>query len=260
VGKIFERLLIFKTREGGIVTQQSDREKNGTSKVKKNGKIILVSVLIVALVVTGKYLGIQTYLRDALQWIQDLGILGIAIFMAIYILATVLFIPGSILTLGAGVIFGIGLGSLYVFVAATVGAIVAFLIGRYLARSWVESQIEGNQKFKAVDDAVAREGLKIVVLTRLSPFFPFNLLNYAFGVTRVSLRDYAIGCLGMLPGTIMYVYIGSLARLATIGTDAQNSTGAETAFKIVGAIVTIFGTIYVTRVASKALNSEISGD
>ncbi|QIZ73640.1 TVP38/TMEM64 family protein [Oxynema aestuarii AP17] len=180
--------------------------------------------------------------------------------MAIYILATVLFIPGSILTLGAGVIFGIGLGSLYVFVAATVGAIVAFLIGRYLARSWVESQIKGNQKFKAVDDAVAREGLKIVVLTRLSPFFPFNLLNYAFGVTRVSLRDYAIGCLGMLPGTIMYVYIGSLARLATIGTDAQNSTGAETAFKIVGAIVTIFGTIYVTRVASKALNSEISGD
>ncbi|MBF2060081.1 TVP38/TMEM64 family protein, partial [Fischerella thermalis] len=164
----------------------------------------------------------QEWLRNALQWIDSLGTVGAIAFIILYIIATVAFLPGSILTLGAGVVFGVIWGSIYVFIGATLGATAAFLVGRYLARGWVAEKIADNKKFAAIDRAVGREGLKIVLLTRLSPIFPFNLLNYAFGVTDVSLKDYFIGSVGMIPGTIMYVYIGSLAgNLAMIGTQTQ---------------------------------------
>ncbi|PHJ62835.1 membrane protein [Nostoc linckia z18] len=201
----------------------------------------------------------QAILRDALQWIDSLGTVGAIAFIAIYILATVAFFPGSILTLGSGVIFGVVWGSLYVFIGATLGATAAFLVGRYLARDWVAQKIADNKKFTAIDQAVGREGLKIVLLTRLSPIFPFNLLNYAFGITGVSLKDYFIGSVGMIPGTIMYVYIGSLAsNLATIGTEAQptNST-LQWTIRILGFIATLAVTIYITRIARKALEDEI---
>ena len=130
----------------------------------------------------------QTILFHALTWVDSLGSVGAIAFIIIYILATVAFFPGSILTLGAGVVFGLVLGSFYVFIGATIGATVAFLVGRYLARGWVAEKIQGNNKFQAIDEAVGKEGLKIVLLTRLSPIFPFTLLNYAYGVTGVSLK------------------------------------------------------------------------
>jgi uncharacterized membrane protein YdjX (TVP38/TMEM64 family) len=199
------------------------------------------------------------YLLNALQWIDGLGTWAAIAFMLLYIVATIAFLPGSILTLGAGVVFGVILGSIYVFIGATLGATAAFLVGRYLARGWVAKKIAGNQKFKAIDEAVGKEGLKIVILTRLSPVFPFNLLNYAYGITNVSLKDYVIGSLGMIPGTIMYVYIGSLAgSLATLGTATnQANPTLQWTIRIVGFIATVAVTIYVTKVASKALNEAI---
>lgn len=201
----------------------------------------------------------QELLRNALAWIDGLGALGAIAFIAIYIVATVAFLPGSILTLGSGVVFGVVQGSLYVFVGATLGATLAFLVGRYVARSWISHKIEGNQKFKAIDDAVGREGFKIVLLTRLSPVFPFNLLNYAFGVTGVTLRDYFFGCIGMIPGTIMYVYIGSLAgNLAMIGSEDQPTDPViQWTIRIVGFIATVAVTLYVTRLARKALANTV---
>ena len=210
----------------------------------------------------------QEWLRNALQWIDSLSAAGamsgdkllrIYAFIAIYILATVAFIPGSILTFGSGVLFGVVWGSLYVFISATLGATIAFLVGRYLARGWVAKKIEGNHKFRAIDQAVGKEGLKIVLLTRLSPMFPFNLLNYAFGITGVSLQDYVIGSVGMIPGTVMYVYMGSLAsNLATIGTASQpTNPGVQWAIRIIGFIATVAVTLYVTKVARKALEEEV---
>ncbi|WP_375475548.1 TVP38/TMEM64 family protein [uncultured Nostoc sp.] len=201
----------------------------------------------------------QAILRDALQWIDRLGTVGAIAFIALYIIATIAFFPGSILTLGAGVIFGVIWGSLYVFVGATLGATTAFLVGRYLARDWVAQKIADNKKFAAIDQAVGKEGLKIVLLTRLSPIFPFNLLNYAFGITGVSLKDYFIGSVGMIPGTIMYVYIGSLAgNLAAIGTEAQpNNPTLQWAIRILGLFATVAVTVYVTRIARKALEEEL---
>jgi uncharacterized membrane protein YdjX (TVP38/TMEM64 family) len=197
----------------------------------------------------------QAILRNALEWIDSLGSVGAIAFIAIYIIATIAFFPGSILTLGAGVVFGVVGGAIYVFIGATLGATAAFLVGRYLARGWVARKITDNQKFAAIDQAVGREGLKIVLLTRLSPIFPFNLLNYAFGITGVSLKDYFIGSVGMIPGTILYVYIGSLAgNLALIGTEAQPTNPTlQWIIRLVGFMATVVVTVYITRIARKAL-------
>jgi uncharacterized membrane protein YdjX (TVP38/TMEM64 family) len=201
----------------------------------------------------------QICLRNALQWIDNLGGMGALAFILLYIIATVAFLPGSILTLGAGVVFGVVMGSVYVFIGATIGATTAFLVGRYLARGWVAQKIAANAKFKAIDASVGREGLKIVLLTRLSPIFPFNLLNYAYGVTGVSLKDYVLGSLGMIPGTIMYVYIGSLAgNIATIGTNLQPGNPAiQWVIRIIGFIATVAVTLYVTKIARQALEAEV---
>lgn len=210
------------------------------------------------------HLSFPELLRSALVTINGWGSLGAIAFILIYMIATIAFIPGSILTLGAGVIFGVIWGSLYVFIGATLGAIGAFLIGRYIARGWITQKILGKSNFQSIDRAVGQEGFKIVLLTRLSPIFPFNLLNYAYGVTSVTLKDYSLASVGMLPGTILYVYLGSLAgNLATLGSDNQSaSTTAEWVIHIIGFIATVAVTIYLTQIARKALKVAVvqSGD
>lgn len=203
---------------------------------------------------------LQTWLLSTLQWVESLGVWGGVAFMGIYIVATVAFLPASILTLAAGVVFGVFLGSCYVFLGATLGAIVAFLVGRYGARDWISQKIAGNKQFLAIDAAVTQAGFKIVFLTRLSPAFPFNLLNYAFGVTGVTLRDYTLASIGMIPGTIMYVYIGSLSGdLAKIGAENQpTNITIHWIIQIIGLIATIAVTVYITRLAQKALAESIN--
>ena len=223
-------------------------------------------MLVAGLIIAAKQFGLIQYTQNALisalEWIRDLGWIGAVIFIGIYIVATVAFLPGSILTLGAGVIFGIVKGSILVFFGATIGATLAFLVGRYLARGWVSQKIAGNEKFKAIDEAVGQEGLKIVTLLRLSPVFPFNLLNYGMGVTSVSLKDYFIGSVGMIPGTIMYVYLGSLAgNLATLGSSEQPTDETiQWIIRIVGFIATVAVTVYVTKIAQKALNDRVGNE
>src|ERR1700676_4758550 len=150
-------------------------------------------------------------MTDFLEWISSLGAVAPIVFIAAYVAACVMFIPGSIMTIGAGVLFGVFRGSIYASIGATAGATAAFLIGRYFARDWVAAKLAGNPTFNAIDAAVGREGWKIVGLTRLSPVFPFNLLNYAYGLTRVSLRDYVIASwIGMMAGVGMCTCIGWL--------------------------------------------------
>ncbi len=186
--------------------------------------------------------------------------LGPILFAGLYILACVLSLPGSILTLGAGAVFGVVTGFIAVSIGSTLGATCAFLIGRYLARDLVAGRIAGNEKFKAVDEAVGREGWKIVLLTRLSPVFPFNLLNYAFGLTKVSLKHYFFATwLGMIPGTVMYVYIGSLAGdLAGLGGAGRARTTGEWILYGIGLLATLIVTVFVTRLARKTLSARIS--
>lgn len=230
-----------------------------SSSARPKLKLVLAVTAVILLLAAAKYFHVQELLKEALARIAGLGMWGPVIFIAIYVLACVLFLPGAILTLGAGFIFGVIKGTIIVSVASTLGAASAFLVGRYLAREWVAKKIEGNEKFKAVDEAVAREGWKIVGLVRLSPVFPFNLLNYAFGLTKVSLRDYFFASwIGMFPGTVMYVYIGSLAGdLATIGAGRHSRTPSEWAMYLVGLMATVAVTVYVTRIARKALEKKV---
>lgn len=207
--------------------------------------------LIAAAIVVFKYFHCQELLKQAIDWVGQLGPWGSIIFIAIYILATVLFIPGSALTLGAGAVFGVVRGSIYVSNGSTLGATCAFLVGRYLAHDAIARKIEGNGRFAAIDKAVAGEGWKIVGLTRLSPVFPFTLLNYAFGLTQVKLRDFVLASwIGMMPGTVMYVYIGSLAQAAS---GERERTIGEWVLYGVGLLATVVVTVFVTRIAKKAL-------
>lgn len=217
--------------------------------------LVGAAVGVVVLLAAFRYFHVQELLRRSLEWVAGLGPAGVAAFVAIYILACVFMLPGSVLTLGAGAVFGVVKGSAIVSVASTLGATAAFLVGRYLARDRVATMIAGNERFRAIDEAVGREGWKIVGLTRLSPVFPFNLLNYAYGITKVRLRDYFLASwIGMLPGTVMYVYLGSLAgSLASLGQQGGGRTPAQWALYGVGLLATVAVTLFVTRIARAAL-------
>lgn len=208
---------------------------------------------------SGLFSQLQNQLVGTLDWIDSLGAIAPIVFILLYIVVTVAFVPASIVTLGAGVVFGVVKGSLYVFIGAMLGATAAFLVGRYLARDWIGKKIANNDKFRAIDEAIAREGGKIIFLIRLSPAFPFNLLNYGLGLTKVSLRDYILGTTGIIPGTIMYVYLGSLAgNLATLGAgDAPSNPTITWTIRIMAFIATVAVTLYVTRIARKALSESV---
>lgn len=218
----------------------------------KLGALVLV---VAALMVSARMLPLAEWLTVFNGWVHGLGPAGLLIYSLVYALAAVLLLPGSILTLAAGAAFGLlpGFGS--VLLGATAGAALAFLVSRHLARRWVESWIETKPRFLAVDKAVAKEGWKIVFLTRLSPIFPFNFQNYAYGLTKISFWHYTLASLvGMIPGTFMYVYLGSLGRSSLEA--AAGSEGVETlqlVLQIVGLAATVLVTIFITRIAAKAL-------
>ncbi|WP_240039126.1 MULTISPECIES: TVP38/TMEM64 family protein [Okeania] len=220
----------------------------------------MLFIVVISLIITAKYFNLPELLKNKLVWIESLDVWSPIAFIIIYNLATLLLIPGLVLTIGGGVIFGVIWGAIYVFFASTLGATIAFIIGRYISRDWVCQQLHQHPKFQVIDRAVIKAGFKIVFLTRLCPLFPFNLLNYAFGVMQVSLKDYILGSLGMIPGTVMYVYIGSIVGdITLIGTSQQptNSTVEVTKWiiNIVGLIATVLVTIYITRQANKALET-----
>ncbi|NEQ26386.1 MAG: TVP38/TMEM64 family protein [Microcoleus sp. SIO2G3] len=199
-------------------------------------------------------------IESALIWIDGLGAWGAIAFVGLYVVATIVCFPSFFLTLGAGAVYGWLVGSLVVLVGATLGSIAAFLIGRYLARQWVADRIAKNPTFQAIDRAVGAEGLKIVLLTRLSPVFPFVLQNYAYGITQVALRDYALGAIGMIPGTLMYVYIGSLFGDLTAlfaGESTRSKTPIEYLLYAAGLVATIAASLYIAQVARKALNKTV---
>ncbi len=150
------------------------------------------------------------------QWVRDAGAAGPLLFMVTYALATVLFLPGSVLTLAGGALFGPVLGTLYNLTGATIGATLAFLVARYLASEWVERKSGG--RLKQLKQGVEAEGWRFVAFVRLVPLFPFNVLNYALGLTRIKIWHYVIASyICMLPGAIAYTYLGYAGREAVAG-------------------------------------------
>jgi len=210
---------------------------------------------VAALIMLGRQMG--AYVPQFALWVNSLGVWGPVVFIVSYAVAAVAFVPGSLLTLAAGAIFGLSKGVLYVFVAAVLGSSAAFLVSRHLARAVIEQRVAGSARFAAIDRAVSAQGRKIVFLLRLSPVFPFNLLNYALGLTKVRFVDYLIASVGMIPGTLLYVYYGKLAGdVAALAGGAIVEKGtASYVMLVLGLAATILVTTLVARTARRALQS-----
>ncbi len=223
-------------------------------------KHILLIGVFAALAVAAWLLPLREWLAAAVAWTAShRDVAGVA-FVGLYVLATVCFLPGLPLTLAAGAIFGVTTGSVLVSLGSTLGATAAFFLGRTIGRDWISRRIAAWPRFRAVDRAVESRGFLIVLLTRLSPAFPFFLLNYAYGVTAVRPREYILGSwLGMMPATVAYVYAGSLAASVTQALSGQAQLGTTGwALLGLGLAATIAVTILVTRVARGFLEREIA--
>jgi uncharacterized membrane protein YdjX (TVP38/TMEM64 family) len=229
----------------------------GTSAKSSKAALLLriaIAVAVLAvLFVGGRQLG--GYVPRFARWVNGLGALGPVVFILGYAVAAVAFAPGSVLTLAAGAVFGLVRGVIYSMLGATLGAALAFLVSRHLARGFVERRLAGNERFAAVDRAIGESGGRIVLLLRLSPVFPYNLMNYALGLTRVRFVSFLAASVGMLPGTLLYVYYGKLAgdvAAAAGGHGMQHDTGYYVVLGL-GLAATIAVTAVVTRIARKAL-------
>lgn len=241
-------------------------EKSQSCLNKKNITKILLASIVIGFIVyviidTQGDNNIRRISQDFLQWVQDNPGLGVFAFIGVYFLATVLFIPGSLLTLGAGFVFGnrfgVGIGVLLasaaVFIGATIGAIGAFILGRYVFRESIQRLAQKYPIFQAIDYALGNNGFRIVLLLRLSPIIPFNAINYILGTTAVPLRDYSLASIGMLPGTILYVFLGSSAGSIVESSSSGGNKALTISLIVVGVVFGVGAVAIVTHYAKKEL-------
>jgi uncharacterized membrane protein YdjX (TVP38/TMEM64 family) len=224
------------------------------------GRIVSLIVVIIALFLAMKFLQVGEWLRNFNNWVGQMGVAGIFIFIGVYVAATVLLAPGLILTIGAGFAFGLWKGFLAVSAGATLGAALAFLVARFIARDKIEAIAKRNEKFHRIDNAIARQGAKLIFLLRLSPVIPFNFSNYFYGLTGVKFWPYVLASwIGMIPGTFLYVYIGTAGKAAVAaaaGGEAVKHGWQYWTFLSVGLVATVMATIWVTKIARGALRSQ----
>ncbi|MBS0420969.1 MAG: TVP38/TMEM64 family protein [Proteobacteria bacterium] len=223
-------------------------------------RALILTALLVLLAMIAILLPVREWLRWALTWTAGHREVAALAFIGLYVLATVGLVPGLILTLAAGALFGLWLGTLTVSAGSVLGATAAFVLGRTLARDWVRRRVEGWPRIHALDRALGTRGFWIVLLTRLSPVFPFNLLNYTYGITAVRPRDFIVASwLGMLPATIAYVYAGSVASsLAEALTGHAHVGSVRSLLLVVGLAATVAVAVLVTRLARRQLDRELA--
>ena len=230
--------------------------KAQTRKRSSVWKWIALGAALLGLSAAVRALPIDQWLRAFNEWVGTLGVWGIVIFIVVYVIATIFLVPGSALTVGAGFVFGLGWGLLAVSLGSTLGAALAFLIARFVARERIASVAKKNESFGRIDAAIGEQGAKLVFLLRLSPLIPFNLSNYFYGLTAVKFWPYVLASwIGMLPGTLLYVYLGTVGRagLQAASGAAAGRSPLEWTFLGVGLAATVAVTIWVTRIARKAL-------
>ena len=238
----------------------SEPPEGTTSRLVLVRTVALVGVALAALLLLGRLGG--RYVPVFVAGIQQFGALAPAVYVLGYMVAMIAGIPASILTLAAGAIFGLWAGTLWALLGATFGASAAFLVARYVARGLVEKRVAREPRFAAIDRAIAADGRRIVFLLRLSPAVPFTLLNYMLGLTRVRFVDFVVGSVGMLPGTVLYVYSGKVAgdvAAATSGAGPVHGAGYY-AMIVSGLAATVAVTVLVTRIARKALREAVGDE
>lgn len=251
--------------------------RTSTEQVKKVLSVGLLGLCCITFPESANAASIQDLSPMVESWVAAAGPLGPVVFILLYGLAAVFLIPASVLTISAGFLFGPLMGTIVVSIASTFGAAMSFLIARYAARSFVEKRIRENEKFETLDKALAKQGAKgtsscvacfqksmrnlcitaVVFLMRLSPIFPYSLINYSLGLTKVPFLEYILASwLGMLPGTIAYTGLGAAGKAAVSAVDSQNSV-TSMVFYAVGALATLGVTILLSREATKVLADEM---
>ncbi|MBI2091132.1 MAG: FAD-containing oxidoreductase [Deltaproteobacteria bacterium] len=220
----------------------------------KTRKLMILGVLVACVAVGVLFLPVREWFMHLEGYVKGLGRIGPIAVALVYVLSTILFIPGSALTIGSGTLFGLKTGFLVVLVGANLGALCAFLLARTFLREKVARWADGNPKFRSLDRAIGRQGFKMVFLSRLSPAFPFTLLNYLVGLTAIRTGAYVLAnLLGMLPGIFLYVYIGAAARDALAGHANMSAGFYQQLLKYVGLLATVAVVVIVTRIARKAI-------
>ena len=216
------------------------------------GRFLLLAIVVVGgLALLFQTLPVAEWLGRFQNYVRDLGPTGYALYALCYAVCVVAFVPASVLTLGAGAIYGVWVGFGVVLVGASLGATLSFLLARTFLRERVEKMTEGNARFSALDRAISKEGTKIVFLVRLAPVFPFTYINYAFGLTGVGVLGYvAATVVGMIPGTFAYVYLGTAAADAATSGAADQT---QALVQIVGAVAALVVVIFVARIAARAI-------
>jgi uncharacterized membrane protein YdjX (TVP38/TMEM64 family) len=240
-----------------IVNGRNAKSERHAAKRPVPWKWIGLASVIIASLIAVRILPVTDWLTRFNYWVAHLGVWGVLLFILVYIVATVLFFPASILTIGAGFIFGVILGTVIVSIAATAGAALAFLIARYLARDQIEHKVADNPRFKRIDRAIGERGAKLVFLLRLSPLIPFNLSNYFYGLTSVKFWSYVLASwIGMLPGTLLYVYLGAAGKASFSGAAGQASGRSPWEYVLfgLGLIATVIVTAWVTHIARRELS------
>ena len=225
-----------------------------TKKLAVGGAIALVLVAAGAAVTRSSL--VASAVASATGWARGAGPIAAVAFVCAYIVATVLFVPGSILTIAAGFVYGLGWGTLLVVPTSTVASIAAFLVGRTFLRGRIERRFRDAPEFRAIDRAIERRGGLVVALLRLSPVFPFVALNYALSITKVNTGTYVVAsALGMLPGTVLYVYLGSVASTAAEAASGGAAPGGlRIALLVAGLVATVLVVVVVARLARRELD------
>ncbi len=228
--------------------------------MKQHGKPILLAVMVVTMLAAIALFPVTEWLALGIAWIEAHRTLAWIVYLATYIIATVLVVPVSILMLAAGYLFGLPLGVILASVGTVLGASGALLVGRFFVREWVAKRIADLPRFRALDQATRHEGFLIVFLTRLSPLFPFSLINYGLSLTSVRFRDYFFASwLGMLPITILYTYVGSVAKNLTELTSGGLQVGElDRTLVLVGLAASVVLTILITRTATRTLSQHLA--
>jgi uncharacterized membrane protein YdjX (TVP38/TMEM64 family) len=220
--------------------------------MKKYAKLIVFTLVLIALSIAAAVFPVRDWIRNLIDWVQRLGPAGIAVFIGAYAIATVLFLPGWIFTVTAGLLFGVVGGTAVALSGATIGAALAFLVARYLVRDSIQNLAGSNPRFQAIDRAIGENGWKIVGLLRLNPLIPFNLSNYFYGITAIRFWPYVlISAIGMLPGTLLYAYLGAVGK-ATLAAKSP-PTVWQYLLLGVGLGATVAVTIIISRIARNAL-------
>jgi uncharacterized membrane protein YdjX (TVP38/TMEM64 family) len=216
---------------------------------------IAIGAVVAALVLAGRYVPVGEALTAFEHRLHEMGMWAPVLYGLLYVAAGLLFVPGSVLTIGAGALFGLVQGTLVVSLASTTTATLAFLIARHLARRRVEEMARRRAKFGAIDRAVREKGWKVVALLRLSPLVPFNVSNYLYGLTAVDLGHYVLASwAGMLPATVLYVYLGVAGHAATMAHHGPSA--AQWVLLGAGLLATAAVSVMLTRAARRALDAE----